>query len=268
MNLSKKTIVLASTVGILAIGGGTTAAVMHNNEVKQEQAEKKAYDAKIDKALSAIDIAYKTRKTEDVTNAKDLVAKLHKADQKAPSKKIATLETNIKLIAQVDSFVKTAETSKKDTDITKAQKANDELKDAFFSNDKKTFQTRLDKVKKAVADAKTKAENDAKAKAETQQAAQTTTDDPTTYGDESAPNNGYVDPGYAGDSNTGTGNGGYVAPPATGGGNNVGSGGGSVHIPGDTNGDGIISQEERNQMEIDASTNDPNNDPNAPWNHG
>jgi hypothetical protein len=290
MKLNKKTIIAASIIGVLAIGGGT-GIVVHNNQVYAQQAAKKEKESKAaykqlkKDAKSAIDTAYDTRKDEDITLAQEAVEKLKEKDQKDFKLELATLKAFLSQIKETNKLIDTAEKSKKDDDVKAAQTAIDGEKDDYLEKDKKAHQERLDKIKKSISDQKAKAEKekkaaedkkaaDEKAKAEAEQAAQaqqaqaaaqtaanTETAAPAAEGTYTG-SGGATDPGAGGGYYPND----YQAPqnqapaapaqpsqPSTGG----GGGGGTAAPPGGMTQD-QLDQSAKEQY-------DPSKDPNSPW---
>lgn len=294
MKLNKKTIIAASIIGVLAIGGGT-GIVVHNNQVYAQQAAKKEKESKAaykqlkKDAKSAIDTAYDTRKDEDITLAQEAIEKLKEKDQKDFKLELATLKAFLSQIKETNKLIDTAEKSKKDDDVKAAQTAIDGEKDDYLVKDKKAHQERLDKVKKSISDQKAKVEKekkaaedkkaaDEKAKAEAEQAAQaqqaqavaqtaanTETAAPAAEGTYTG-SGGVADPGAGGGYYPND----YQAPqnqapaaptqpaqpsqPSTGGG-----GGGTAAPPGG------MTQDQLDQAAQDNSNYDGANDPNSPW---
>ncbi|NSM92232.1 hypothetical protein HRD98_03680 [Enterococcus faecalis] len=172
-NMTKKQWVGLAVVGLLAIGGGVGFSI-HNQEVKAEQTaqqEKKAYKELTLEANQAVKKAYDTRSNKDIEMAEQVIKKLKEKDQKKPKEKLTTLYFLLEQVKQTDQLLVTAEKTKRDKDISNAQKSIDDEKDKYLEKDKKAHQTRLDKLKKAISDkkAKEKAEQD-KAKAEQEKA--------------------------------------------------------------------------------------------------
>ncbi|MCF0231061.1 MAG: hypothetical protein HUJ63_02050, partial [Enterococcus sp.] len=67
-------------------------------------------------------------------------------------------------VKKTNDLLTKAEKTKADVDIQNAQKSINEEKDEYLSKDKKAHQTRLDKLKKEIADEKAKKEKEAKEK--------------------------------------------------------------------------------------------------------
>ncbi|MBO0440526.1 hypothetical protein [Candidatus Enterococcus ikei] len=286
MKLTKKTIIAASIIGVLAIGGGT-GMVIHNNQVyAQQAAEKKkeskaAYEQLKKDAKSAIDKAFETRKDENITKAQEAIDKLKEKDQKEFKLELAKLKAFLSQIKETTKLIDTAEKSKKDDDVKAAQTAIDGEKDDYLEKDKKAHQERLGKIKKSISDQKAKADQEkkaaeekAKADAAAKEAAQA---QQASAAAQTAVNTETAAPAaegaYAGSGGTadpGTGGGSYypndyqepqnqapAAPsqpaqpsqPSNGGGGGAGSGG--------------MTQDQLDESAREQT--DPTKDPNSPW---
>jgi len=153
LKLKKNQIVGLSIVATLALAGGAGFFV-HNKQVQAqqialEQKEKVEYDElKLD-VNRAIQKAYDTRHEEDITSAENMIQKL---------------KGFLAQVKKTNDLLTKAEKTKADVDIQNAQKSINEEKDEYLSKDKKAHQTRLDKLKKEIADEKAKKEKEAKEK--------------------------------------------------------------------------------------------------------
>lgn len=170
VKMNKK--VIASILVFVLIGvisGGVYAyqsKVDHDKQVKLEH--DKDYRKLEKNADEAVQLAYNSRKNEDIENANKSIEKLKKSDQKTLKEKIEKLD---KLLSEINSTkvaVEKADSSKTEEDLLNAQKAIDSLKDEYQVKDKSIFQENLNDIKKAIADEKdrVKADQEAKVKAE------------------------------------------------------------------------------------------------------
>lgn len=164
--------VIVSILAVILIGvisGGVYAyesKVEHDKQVKLEH--DKDYRKLEKNADEAVQLAYNSRKNEDIENANKSIEKLKKSDQKTLKEKIEKLD---KLLSEINSTkvaVEKADSSKTEEDLLNAQKAIDSLKDEYQVKDKSIFQENLNDIKKAIADekARVKAEQESKVKAE------------------------------------------------------------------------------------------------------
>lgn len=175
--LKKNQIIGVSVAALLFIGGGSVYAVNSQKKAQAEKielAEKKEKDDYKKLSLQVDDSvkkAYDTRTAKDIELAENIIKKLKEQDQKGPQEKMTKLHSFLGLIKKTDQLLATAEKSKKDSDIKAAQNSIDAEKDKYLEKDKKAHQTRLDKLKKAIADkkAKEKAEKDKQAKTKAEQ---------------------------------------------------------------------------------------------------
>lgn len=172
VKFSKKQIIGVSTVAIIALAGGT-GLFFHNKQVQAEQIalekkEKADYDElKLD-VNKAIQKAYDSRNEEDIKSAEKMIQKLKAKDQEYQKEILDKLKTFLAQVKKTDELLGKAEKTKANADIQTAQKSIDEEKDSYLSKDKKAHQTRLDKLKKSIADqkAKEKSEKEKKEKEE------------------------------------------------------------------------------------------------------
>lgn len=296
--LGKKQKFLLALLAVVVIGGGA-GLVFYNKQVEAEQAiqqEKQVYKRLVTEVEKAVQKSYDTRDKKDMEVAEDQIKKLDEVDQKDPKAKMTKLHSFLNLIKKTDQLLSTAEKSKKDSDIKAAQNSIDSEKDKYLEKDKQAHQARLDKLKKAVADkqAKEKAEKDKqdKAKAEQEKSEAQTKQEPSAFetpeGQELTPTPtpqqpveqapAPVETPQEGEQ-TPVDNTPYVAPeapaevpqyqaptpqpapaqpqaPAQGQPNQPATGGG---------GRGVMTQEEGNKAEEEASHMDPTKDPNSPW---
>lgn len=168
LKLKKNQIVGLSIVATLALAGGAGFFV-HNKQVQAqqvalEQKEKAEYDElKLD-VNKAIQKAYDTRHEEDITSAENMIQKLKDKDKEYQKGVLDKLKGFLAQVKKTNDLLTKAEKTKADVDIQNAQKSINEEKDEYLSKDKKAHQTRLDKVKKEIADEKAKKEKEAKEK--------------------------------------------------------------------------------------------------------
>ncbi|MDT2225175.1 hypothetical protein [Enterococcus faecalis] len=168
LKLKKNQIVGLSIVATLALAGGAGFFV-HNKQVQAqqialEQKEKVEYDElKLD-VNRAIQKAYDTRHEEDITSAENMIQKLKDKDKEYQKGVLDKLKGFLAQVKKTNDLLTKAEKTKADVDIQNAQKSINEEKDEYLSKDKKAHQTRLDKLKKEIADEKAKKEKEAKEK--------------------------------------------------------------------------------------------------------
>ena len=168
LKLKKNQIVGLSIVATLALAGGAGFFV-HNKQVQAqqialEQKEKAEYDElKLD-VNKAIQKAYDTRHEEDITSAENMMQKLKDKDKEYQKGVLDKLKGFLAQVKKTNDLLTKAEKTKADVDIQNAQKSINEEKDEYLSKDKKAHQTRLDKLKKEIADEKAKKEKEAKEK--------------------------------------------------------------------------------------------------------
>ncbi|MEB5927388.1 hypothetical protein [Enterococcus faecalis] len=168
LKLKKNQIVGLSIVATLALAGGAGFFV-HNKQVQAqqialEQKEKAEYDElKLD-VNRAIQKAYDTRHEEDITSAENMIQKLKDKDKEYQKGVLDKLKGFLAQVKKTNDLLTKAEKTKADVDIQNAQKSINEEKDEYLSKDKKAHQTRLDKLKKEIADEKAKKEKEAKEK--------------------------------------------------------------------------------------------------------
>lgn len=168
LKLKKNQIVGLSIVATLALAGGAGFFV-HNKQVQAqqialEQKEKAEYDElKLD-VNKAIQKAYDTRHEEDITSAENMIQKLKDKDKEYQKGVLDKLKVFLEQVKKTNDLLTKAEKTKADVDIQNAQKSINEEKDEYLSKDKKAHQTRLDKLKKEIADEKAKKEKEAKEK--------------------------------------------------------------------------------------------------------
>lgn len=168
LKLKKNQIVGLSIVATLALAGGAGFFV-HNKQVQAqqvalEQKEKAEYDElKLD-VNKAIQKAYDTRHEEDITSAENMIQKLKDKDKEYQKGVLDKLKGFLAQVKKTNDLLTKAEKTKADVDIQNAQKSINEEKDEYLSKDKKAHQTRLDKLKKEIADEKAKKEKEAKEK--------------------------------------------------------------------------------------------------------
>lgn len=168
LKLKKNQIVGLSIVATLALAGGAGFFV-HNKQVQAqqialEQKEKAEYDElKLD-VNKAIQKAYDTRHEEDITSAENMIQKLKDKDKEYQKGVLDKLKGFLEQVKKTNDLLTKAEKTKADVDIQNAQKSINEEKDEYLSKDKKAHQTRLDKLKKEIADEKAKKEKEAKEK--------------------------------------------------------------------------------------------------------
>lgn len=168
LKLKKNQIVGLSIVATLALVGGAGFFV-HNKQVQAqqvalEQKEKAEYDElKLD-VNKAIQKAYDTRHEEDITSAENMIQKLKDKDKEYQKGVLDKLKGFLAQVKKTNDLLTKTEKTKADVDIQNAQKSINEEKDEYLSKDKKAHQTRLDKLKKEIADEKAKKEKEAKEK--------------------------------------------------------------------------------------------------------
>lgn len=168
LKLKKNQIVGLSIVATLALAGGAGFFV-HNKQVQAqqialEQKEKAEYDElKLD-VNRAIQKAYDTRHEEDITSAENMIQKLKDKDKEYQKGVLDKLKGFLAQVKKTNDLLTKAEKTKADVDIQNTQKSINEEKDEYLSKDKKAHQTRLDKLKKEIADEKAKKEKEAKEK--------------------------------------------------------------------------------------------------------
>lgn len=168
LKLKKNQIVGLSIVATLALAGGAGFFV-HNKQVQAqqialEQKEKAEYDElKLD-VNKAIQKAYDTRHEEDITSAENMIQKLKDKDKEYQKGVLDKLKGFLAQVKKTNDLLTKAEKTKADVDIQNTQKSINEEKDEYLSKDKKAHQTRLDKLKKEIADEKAKKEKEAKEK--------------------------------------------------------------------------------------------------------
>ncbi|MGC3749171.1 hypothetical protein ACPTKN_14150 [Enterococcus faecalis] len=283
----------------IAVFGCVGAFVIHDKQVQAEQTvlqEKKVYETIVKKVYKAIDKAYETRSKTDMLAAEDGINQLKEKDQKAAKNKMDRLYALLKQVEHTEELLVIVEKTKAEKDIDLAQKSIDSETDKYLEKDKKDQQKRLDELKKVISEqkAKEKAEKEkqAKAKAEQEKAkaeAQAKQEIPAVEAPEAqgqeptsapAPQQPVEQAPQEGEQ-TPVDNAPYVAPeapvqaevpqyqepsqpqyqapaqpqapapapqqPATGGGH------------------GVMTQEEGDRAEEEASHMDPTKDPNSPW---
>lgn len=166
--MNKKVIVSILVVVLIGvISGGVYAyqsKVEHDKQVKLEH--DKDYRKLEKNADEAVQLAYNSRKNEDIENANKSIEKLKKSDQKTLKKKIEKLDKLLSEINYTKVAVEKADSSKTEADLLNAQKAIDSLKDEYQVKNKSIFQENLNNIKKAIAYEKAKAEQEAKIRAE------------------------------------------------------------------------------------------------------
>lgn len=199
MNINPKTwnkkqkMITGVILALLIIGGGTTGMIVHNNSVKAEQAKmekekaQKDYNELKNQAKKAVELAEMFKLETDVTKADEAIKRLKLDDQKPLLEQTKLLSNLWKQLNEATAKVVTAEKSKKDTDVTIAQKSVDSLKDKKQANQKTALQKRLDLVKSAIQ--KVKDETDKKAKIPSLQVPQKTNSSDTLSNPDSNTNN-------------------------------------------------------------------------------
>lgn len=170
VKMNKK--VIASILVFVLIGVISGGVYAYQSKVDHDKQVKLQHDKdyrKLEKnADEAVQLAYNSRKNEDIENANKSIEKLKKSDQKTLKEKIEKLD---KLLSEINSTkvaVEKADSSKTEEDLLNAQKVIDSLKDEYQVKDKSIFQENLNDIKKAIADekARVKADQEAKVKAE------------------------------------------------------------------------------------------------------
>ena len=156
--LSGKKKTLVAAIAIVAVGGGF--GLYHNQQVQAEKAaleqKEAAYKDLMLETDKAVKKAYDSRDTKDIELANKVIEKLNEEDKKAPKEKLTKLDTMLALVKKTDQLLNIAEKSKKDTDISAAQKSIDSEKESYLEKDKKAHQERLDKLKKSISEQKKK----------------------------------------------------------------------------------------------------------------
>ena len=166
--MNKKVIVSILVVVLIGvISGGVYAyqsKVEHDKQVKLEH--DKDYRKLKKNADEAVQLAYNSRKNEDIENANKSIEKLKKSDQKDLKERMGKLDKLLSEINSAKATVEKASSSKSEEDLLNAQKSIDILKDEYQEKDRVAFQENLNNIKKAIADEKARAEQEAKIKAE------------------------------------------------------------------------------------------------------
>lgn len=147
---------LALSAVTIIFAGGAVGLAAHNKNVQQKKialadqrlAIESSKREKKKQANEAVNKAYDTRLDKDIQLAESAIQQLDSTDQEIPAKKIKQLRDYIALIKKTDQLIATAERTKKDEDIRKAQKSIDEEKGSYLAKDKKAHQERLNKLKK------------------------------------------------------------------------------------------------------------------------
>ncbi|WP_285141064.1 hypothetical protein [Lactococcus petauri] len=164
--------VIVSILVVVFIGVISGGVYAYQSKVEHDKQVKLEYEndyRKLEKnADEAVQLAYNSRKNEDIENANKSIEKLKKSDQKTLKEKIEKLD---KLLSEINSTkvaVEKAYSRKTEADLLNAQKAINSLKDEYQAKDKSIFQENLNNIKKVIADekARAKAEQETKIKAE------------------------------------------------------------------------------------------------------
>lgn len=162
--------VIVSILAVILIGVISCGAYAYRSKVEHDEQVKLEHDKdyrKLEKnADEAVQLAYNSRKNEDIENANKSIEKLKKSDQKTLKEKIEKLDKFLSEINSTKVAVEKADSSKTEADLLNAQKAIDSLKDEYQVKNKSIFQENLNNIKKKIADEKARAEQEAKVKAE------------------------------------------------------------------------------------------------------
>lgn len=148
----KKLIILISVFSIALIGG-TVGFFVHSSQVQmqQKQAQKEEYQKQWAEAEQAIQLAYDTRKTEDMANAQLKIKQLKNNDQEILNIKITNLQESLAQIQATEQLLVQAETSQAEGDIAQAQQAIYAETGEYLAQDRKAHQERLDKIQQQIA---------------------------------------------------------------------------------------------------------------------
>ena len=168
--MKNKKVVLI-TILALVILGGISFSTLHYQKVEAERIAKEEREALIkevlDKAQIAVDLAYSTRKEEDMELAKSAISKINdnkKKDKQKLSDKLTQLIEFLKQLDDTHKQLSKTEKSKSQTDIDATQNLIDNMTVDYLKKDKEEIQKKLNKIK---ADkAKSDKEKADKAKAE------------------------------------------------------------------------------------------------------
>lgn len=164
--------VIVSILVVVFIGVISGGVYAYQSKVEHDKQVKLEYEndyRKLEKnADEAVQLAYNSRKNEDIENANKSIEKLNKSDQKTLKEKIEKLDKVLSEINSTKVAVEKAYSRKTEADLLNAQKAIDSLKDEYQAKDKSIFQENLNNIKKAIADekARVEVEQEAKVKAE------------------------------------------------------------------------------------------------------
>ena len=159
---------------VLILVASISFGIIHQQKVEAERIAKEEREALIkkdkeflDKAQIAVDLAYSTRKEEDIELAKSAISKINdnkKKDKQKLSDKLTQLIEFLKQLDNTHKQLSKTEKSKSQTDIDATQKLIDNMTDDYLKKDKEEIQKKLNKIK---ADkAKSDKEKADKAKAE------------------------------------------------------------------------------------------------------
>ncbi|HDT9276032.1 TPA: hypothetical protein RF512_000608 [Listeria monocytogenes] len=165
MKIKKKTMIIAiSTILIVGISFG----VIHQQKVEAERIAQEEQDAKqkkdkdaLDKAKTAVEEAYQTRKEENVKVAETAISNLsdnQKEDKKSLTDKLTKLIELLNQLDNVNEQLSKTEKSKSQADIDATQQLIDKLTDDYLKKDKDTAQKKLDEIKIQLATEKEQAE--------------------------------------------------------------------------------------------------------------
>ena len=154
--------VIVSILVVVFIGVISGGVYAYQSKVEHDKQVKLEYEndyRKLEKnADEAVQLAYNSRKNEDIENANKSIEKLNKSDQKTLKEKIEKLDKVLSEINSTKVAVEKAYSRKTEADLLNAQKAIDSLKDEYQAKDKSIFQENLNNIKKAIADEKARVE--------------------------------------------------------------------------------------------------------------
>ena len=214
--MKKKSTVALVSIALLSVGILSACGTSKTESKKVETSQVERTTNALKKTVrKAIDKAYLSRNADDIKKAETAIKKLEVKNQKTYQVELDKLKTLLEQLKTTDGLIATAEKSKKDVDVTKAQNAINAEKDSYLEKDKKSQQARLDKVKQAISAQKVKAETDKKKAEATKSSASNQTNESTTAQNQSSnaisnnnqsSNNGSTSYNPGQSTNTGGGN--------------------------------------------------------------
>lgn len=171
--MKNKKVVLI-TILALVILGGISFSALHYQKIEAQRIAQEELEARIKKekeilneAEIAMELAYRTRKEDDIKTAETAISKLNnkqKKDKQSLSNKLSKLTELLKQLDDIEKELIKTEKSKSQADIDATQKLIDKMTDDYLKKNKEEIQKKLDKIN---ADkAKSDKEKADKAKAE------------------------------------------------------------------------------------------------------